>query len=335
MAEALDEISDEVLQSEDLDQAEEASGWDALPALIRRQLSANGQQISDALLWNMFLSEDEIGDFMESAGFVAGSVEWYRYSGVLVELWKGAELKAALASRNKSVLLGAHHAVSSGMQVQVPAAVQMTRESLISSAAVKRQLHWPCRLAKKRALARNEGGRAQAEAEELQRWRRKLAEVLKQGKFPICSQASSELVDFGLDALDLRLQERGASKENRELLQSSWAMPSEWAAWRRGELVSSPPQEANLPRPVSGPSEPNFAFYVTVLGKRRLRRLHRKAGCGTQPAKVQCVEYYESLKDVQFDSECRHCFPSEKEPPEEEASSMSSSTDSSSSESSS
>ncbi|CAE7221556.1 unnamed protein product [Symbiodinium sp. CCMP2592] len=333
MAEALDEIPDEVLQSEDLDQAEEASGWDALPALIRRQLSANGQQISDALLWNMFLSEDEIGDFMESAGFVAGSVEWYRYSGVLVELWKGAELKAALASRNKSVLLGAHHAVSSGMQVQVPAAVQMTRESLISSAAVKRQLHWPCRLAKKRALARNEGGRAQAEAEELQRWRRKLAEVLKQGTawqvvtglqrqivVTLC-QASSELVDFGLDALDLRLQERGASKENRELLQSSWAMPSEWAAWRRGELVSSPPQQADLPRPVSGPSEPNFAFYVTVLGKRRLRRLHRKAGCGTQPAKVQCVEYYESLKDVQFDSECRHCFPSEKEPPEEEANS--------------
>lgn len=69
------------------------------------------------------------------------------------------------------------------------------------------------------------------------------------------------------------------------------------------------------PAPDVNQVQESYAFYVTVLGKRRLRRLHRKGGCGT-------------------DSECRHCFPSERDPPEEEASSMSSSTDSSSTESS-
>ena len=49
---------------------------------------------------------------------------------------------------------------------------------------------------------------------------------------------------------------------------------------------------------------------------------------------MRCVEYFESLKGITYDSECRHCFPSERDPPEEEASSMSSGTDSSSTESS-
>ena len=99
-------------------------------------------------------------------------------------------------------------------------------------------------------------------------------------------QASSDLVDFGLDALDQRLQDRGVPKENRDLLQGSWAMPPEWAAWRREFLDSAPVQEAAPPVPVRPPPEPGFAYFVTVLGKRRLRRLHRRSGCGTQPEKV-------------------------------------------------
>ena len=657
--------------------------WEALPDVVRRKLCQDGKPLTPVLLWNMFMSDDEVCSFVESAGFVAVSVEWLRYSHVLCELWREAEHRAYLATRGLSSQLGAHCRAASGMQVQPPVAVVMTQETLLASAAVKRQLHWPCRLAKRRALARNEGGRAQAEADELQRWRYKLAGILRQCGFPICQQAmfvansdrlletaagntrastlrqrirewlkfsawcfavkgvyydpnpgvlvdyleelylqpcartklkavlsavslvekagavpsenrlslsrsalvtvdtrtaeleqgapetrraaplplimvaslelavmdsslprywrafawvrlfkvwtssrtddllgvlpssmhlgsrglkgvfdrtktsgagrrvrwlpffisrgawvveqewletgfaiwasdgfsferdylvprpsenfdscrpilasypdqatlskrlcmmlkvpvlrdavwhrsemllfldmdwltllsehsernftssvasaagvdrerraylgrwhvveasdeylrtawqvvtglqrlvvatlcqaSSDLVDFGLDALDQRLQDRGVPKENRDLLQGSWAMPPEWAAWRREFLDSAPVQEAAPPVPVRPPPEPGFAYFVTVLGKRRLRRLHRRSGCGTQPEKVQCVEFFESLKGVQFDSECRHCFPSERDPPEEEASSLSSSTDSSSSESS-
>jgi len=132
-----------------------------------------GQQITDALLWNMFLSEDEVRDFVESVGFAAGSVEWLRHGETLVDLWKASEHKASLAVRRTAALLGAHCVASSGLQVRVQSAVSLSHESLQTSAAVKRQLHWPCRLAK-RALAKNEGGRAQVEAEELQRWRTKL-----------------------------------------------------------------------------------------------------------------------------------------------------------------
>ena len=663
--------------------SEETTGWEALPAAVQRKLSENGAPVSASLLWNMFLSEDDIASFIEDAGFTSGSVEWFRYSELLFDLWQGAQYKASLAARTRSVRLAAHYGYPPGLELRVQQGVVMTHETLSASSAVKRHLHWPCRLVKRRALARNEGGRAQAEADELQRWRSKLAGVLRQGNFPICSQAmyvtntdriletaagntrastlrqrirewtkfsawvfavkglyyspepavlidyleelymqpcartklksvlasvalvekaggvspdvrlsnsravlatvdtrsaeleqgapetrrapplplimiaslelavmdkqlqrywrafawvrlfkvwtssrtddllgvlpssmhlgarglkgvfdrtktsgagrkvrwlpffisthawiiepdwletgfqiwssdgfsferdylvprpsedfsscrpvvaaypdqatlakhlctrlrapvfkdsswhrsefdlftdvewltlltehsernftssvasaagvdrerkaylgrwhvvessdeyvrtawqvvtqlqrlvvvtvckaSSELVDFGLDALDERMQEREASKASRELLQSTWTMPPEWSSWRREFLDAPPQQEVIPPEPARQSAETCFAYFVTVLGKRRLRRLHRRSGCGTQPDKVQCVEYFESLKGVQYDSECRHCFPSEKEPPEEEASSISSSTDSGSSDSS-
>ena len=164
-------------------------GWEALPDVVRRKLCLDGKPLYPALLWNMFMSDDEVCNFIESAGFVAGSVEWLRYSHVLCELWREAEHRASLAARGLSTQLGAHCSASSGLQLQPPVAVVMTRETLLASAAVKRQLHWPCRLAKRRALARNEGGRAQAEADELQRWRYKLAGILRQCGFPICQQA--------------------------------------------------------------------------------------------------------------------------------------------------
>ena len=134
--------------------------WEALPDVVRRKLCQDGKPLTPVLLWNMFMSDDEVCSFVESAGFVAGSVEWLRYSHVLCELWREAEHRAYLATRGLSSQLGAHCRAASGMRVQPPVAVVMTQETLLASAAVKRQLHWPCRLAKRRALARNEGGRA-------------------------------------------------------------------------------------------------------------------------------------------------------------------------------
>ncbi|CAE7908811.1 unnamed protein product [Symbiodinium microadriaticum] len=621
----------------------------------------------------MFMSEDEIGSFVESVGYTSGSLEWFRCTQLLAELWKAAEVRASSASRSRFLRLSRNHAASSKLIISVPRAVLGSEETLKASSAVKRQLHWPCRLAKKRALAKNEGGRFKVEAEELQRWRAKLASLLKECSFPVCAQAhfmtncdriletaagatragtprqrirewyklsawcmalkgkpydsdpavlvdymeelylqpcartklksvlaavalvekagavdpsdrlscnrlvlstvdtrtaeleegapetrrappmplsiiasleltvmdgqlprywrayawvrlfkvwtssrtddllgvlpgsmrlglrglrgvfdrtktsgpgrrirwlpffvsfhcwvvcsdwletgfkrtsdgfsferdylvprpsvsysscrpvmasypeqatlakllytklkvpcmvedqwrlserdmfldpawlsllsehsernftssiasaagvdrerkaylgrwhvveasdeyvrtawevvtslqklivqtlcesSAELANFALDALDERFQSKGASKEARDLLASNWSMPAEWAAWRKARLDVG--QGAAMPpAPEVNDVQESFAFYVTVLGKRRLRRLHRKGGCGTQPDKVRCVEYFESLKGITYDSECRHCFPSERDPPEEEASSVSSST---------
>eukprot|EP00439_Symbiodinium_sp_Y106_P029107 s7427_g3.t1 len=44
-------------------------------------------------------------------------------------------------------------------------------------------------------------------------------------------KASSELMDFGLDALDERMQERGAPKEKRDLLQNTWLGKGAPALW--------------------------------------------------------------------------------------------------------
>ena len=662
----------------------QAASWSSLPSLLQRKLSSEHGPPPDDLFWNMFMSEDEIGSYVESVGYMSGSVEWFRCTQLLTELWKAAEARASSASRSRYLRLSRNHAASSKLVVAVPRAVLGSEEALKASSAVKRQLHWPCRLAKKRALARNEGGRAKVEAEELQRWRSKLASLLKECSFPVCAQAhfmtncdriletaagttragtlrqrirewykfsawcmalkgrpydsdpavlvdyleelylqpcartklksvlaavvlvekagavdprdrlscnrivlssvdtrtaeleegapetrrappmplsiiaslelavmdgqlprywrayawvrlfkvwtssrtddllgvlpgsmrlglrglrgvfgrtktsgpgrrvrwlpffvsfhcwvvcsdwletgfkiwssdgfsferdylvprpsanftscrpvmasypeqatlakllyaklkvprmvgdqwqlseddmfldpawlallsehsernftssiasaagvdrerkaylgrwhvveasdeyvrtawqvvtslqklivqtlcesSAELANFALEALDDRFQSKGGSKEARDLLASVWTMPAEWAVWRRSRLDVGQGVGADVPpAPDVNQVQESYAFYVTVLGKRRLRRLHRKGGRGTQPDKVQCVEYFESLKGITYDSECRHCFPSERDPPEEEASSMSSSTDSSSTESS-
>ncbi|OLP82107.1 hypothetical protein AK812_SmicGene37261 [Symbiodinium microadriaticum] len=617
--------------------SDQGASWKSLPPLLQRKLSSEHIRPPDDLLWNMFMSEDEIGSFVECVGDLSGSMEWFQCTQLLTELWKAAEVRASSASRGRFLRLTRNHVASSKLLVSVPRAVQGSEETLKASSAVKRQLHWPCRLAKKRALAKNEGGRAKVEAEELQRWRTKLASLLKESSFPVCAQAhfmtncdriletaagttragilrqrirewykfsawcmalrgkaydsdpavlvdyleelylqpcartklksvlaavalvekagavdpsdrlscnrlvlstvdtrtaeleegapetrrappmplsiiaslelavmdgqlprywrayawvrlfkvwtssrtddllgvlpgsmrlglrglrgvfwtsdgfsferdylvprpsasysscrpvmasypehatlakllytklkvpcmvedqwrlserdmfldpawlsllsehsernftssiasaagvdrerkaylgrwhvveasdeyvrtawqvvtslqklivqtlcesSAELANFALDALDERFQSKGASKEARDLLASNWSMPAEWAAWRKARLEAG--QGAAMPpAPVVNDVQESFAFYVTVLGKGRLRRLHRKGGCGKQPDKVRCVEYFESLKGITYDSECRHCFPSERDPPEEEASSVSSST---------
>ena len=97
--------------------------WEALPDVVRRKLCQDGKPLTPVLLWNMFMSDDEVCSFVESAGFVAGSVEWLRYSHVLCELWREAEHRAYLATRGLSSQLGAHCRAASGMQVQPPVAV--------------------------------------------------------------------------------------------------------------------------------------------------------------------------------------------------------------------
>ena len=169
--------------------SDQAATWSLLPSLLQRKLSSEHAPPPDDLFWNMFMSEDEIGSFVESVGYMSGSMEWFRCTQLMAELWKAAEVRASSASRSRFLRLSRNHAASSKLVVSVPSAVLGSEEALKASSAVKRQLHWPCRLAKKRALAKNEGGRAKVEAEELQRWRTKLASLLKECSFPVCAQA--------------------------------------------------------------------------------------------------------------------------------------------------
>ena len=137
------------------------------------------------------------------------------------------------------------------------------------------------------------------------------------------------LVDFSLDLIEARLQELGIGGQSQQDVLKAWSTPTGWQAWRAAQIPSTSTVSASLPDvpTTSGAEDEAFAYFVTVVGKRKLRRLHRKGGCGTAPSNVQRVEYFESLQNVQYDAECRHCFPPERAEPEEEASSISSSTD--------
>ena len=49
-------------------------------------------------------------------------------------------------------------------------------------------------------------------------------------------------------------------------------------------------------------------FYVAVVGKPRLRRLHRKGGCGTDPNDLHIMEPVFELETAAYDVACKHCW---------------------------
>ena len=131
---------------------------------------------------------------------------------------------------------------------------------------------------------------------------------------------SVELCKVGLSEIQERLQDHGIEADRARQFAESLQVPSEWAAWRRAFCKSQPVLPV-LEKSAAPPEEPrqeqNFRFYISVLGKRALRRLHRRGGCGTKPGDLLRCEFYENLDGVEYDAECKHCFR-----PEQGATSM-------------
>ena len=144
----------------------------------------------------------------------------------------------------------------------------------------------------------------------------------------------------GLEDLPEFLSARGVRQcvaaSQKDLLQ----LPRKW---HQGPLPPTP--EAELPdlRPaVSAVPEQDCdcldaPYFIAIVGKKRLRRLHRRGGCGTDPADLHEVEWVENLQGAVYDYSCKHCWRKEVGPPdihvcnETSSSSESSSSDSSSS----
>ena len=131
---------------------------------------------------------------------------------------------------------------------------------------------------------------------------------------------SVELCKVGLSEIQERLQDHGIEADRARQFAEGLQVPSEWAAWRRAFCKSQPVLPV-LEKSAAPPEEPrqeqNFRFYISVLGKRALRRLHRRGGCGTKPGDLLRCEFYENLDGVEYDAECKHCFR-----PEQGATSM-------------
>ena len=118
------------------------------------------------------------------------------------------------------------------------------------------------------------------------------------------------LRNAGLDELKLFLQEQGEDADLVCLQYEQLYLPPGWC--RR---VPEPP--AVCASPVSPPEDlpeetdnvkEDCPYFVTVVGKQRLRRLHRRGGCGVSLIDVQESEPAWSLRGLSYDLACKHCW---------------------------
>ena len=125
---------------------------------------------------------------------------------------------------------------------------------------------------------------------------------------------TAELRKVGLSEVQERLQDNGLGADDARALCEGLQAPSDWASWRSVHITARPPlPHVDKPAPEPAPVQESkgYKFYVSVLGKRSLRRLHRKGGCGTKPEDLIKCEFYETIEGVEFDAECKHCFKPE------------------------
>ena len=121
---------------------------------------------------------------------------------------------------------------------------------------------------------------------------------------------SDELQAIGVIEVQERLISGGLDRAMAEALSAELGAPKTWGQWKSQHL----PQARDLPAPPQAPAEQNakdfgdFRFFISVVGKKGLRRLHRKGACNTKPERLVKCEYFMSIEGVSFDAECKHCF---------------------------
>ena len=107
--------------------------------------------------------------------------------------------------------------------------------------------------------------------------------------------------------------------------------------WHRGPLPPAPEEEVPALRPAIPSSLEqdrecvDSPYFIAIVGKKRLRRLHRRGGCGTDPAELHEVEWVETLQGAVYDYSCKHCWRKEACPTDIHACEASSSSSESSS----
>ncbi|CAE7839369.1 HET-E1 [Symbiodinium sp. CCMP2592] len=166
--------------------------WD-LPECVKKALDQESRQPSPEILSNLFSDDSDIKDFVESLGLTMGSAEWFSACEILEKVCSDVSQAADRVLRTRAVqgqLAQTSSSISAGPQQQL----EVGTGWLQTRAGAKRSLTaWPCRLAKKLALAKHDRARADAEAAELRRWRQALAKELKRACMPVCSMASYAL----------------------------------------------------------------------------------------------------------------------------------------------
>ena len=55
-------------------------------------------------------------------------------------------------------------------------------------------------------------------------------------------------------------------------------------------------------------ADKDFRFFISVAGKRGLRRLRWRKACSTKPDPLAKCEFYMFIAGVLYDAGCKHCF---------------------------
>lgn len=110
----------------------------------------------------------------------------------------------------------------------------------------------------------------------------------------------------GLDDLLEFLISRGINPGDADAQKQLLELPHwRWVSQPRDLAVSASP-ETVLPVPAQEDSD--APYFISIVGKKRLRRLHRRGGCGTDPSDLREVDLLFSLDGAIFDFACRHCW---------------------------
>ena len=121
---------------------------------------------------------------------------------------------------------------------------------------------------------------------------------------------SDEFQAVGILEIQERLVSGGLDRAKAGALSAELEAPKSWGQWKSQHL----PQARDLPAPPQAASEQSvkdhgdFRFFISVVGKKGLRRLHRKNACSTKPDRLAKCEFFMSIEGVSYDAECKHCF---------------------------
>ena len=121
---------------------------------------------------------------------------------------------------------------------------------------------------------------------------------------------SEDFQAVGIIEIQERLISGGLDRTNAEALAAEMEAPKSWGQWKSQFL----PQALDLPAPPQAPSGQSakevgdFRFFISVVGKKGLRRLHRKGARSTKPDRLAKCDFFMSIEGVSYDAECKHCF---------------------------
>ena len=122
-----------------------------------------------------------------------------------------------------------------------------------------------------------------------------------------------ELRESGIDELLLFLERRGFSSEELDIQKEKLklALPDVAREELQPVAVVEEEEAAGPPAPVQEGDDSlsdDPPFFIAVVGKNRLRRLHRRGGCGTTPADLCEMIPLEDLQGAEYHVACKHCW---------------------------